>query len=73
MEIKPSEVMSVLSKHMLVDGYDFVVDLRNSCGNYLVEARSGDRYLDFFTFFASNPLDLTIPKCVCRMFSQSLH
>ena len=41
MEIKPSEVMSVLSKHMLVDGYDLVVDLKNSCGNYLVDARSG--------------------------------
>lgn len=62
MEIKPSEVMSVLSKHMLVDGYDFVVDLRNSCGNYLVEARSGDRYLDFFTFFASNPLGFNHPQ-----------
>ena len=62
MEIKPSEVMSVLSKHMLVDGYDLVVDLKNSCGNYLVEARSGDRYLDFFTFFASNPLGFNHAK-----------
>jgi L-lysine 6-transaminase len=62
MTITPDQVRSVLSKHMLTDGYEMVLDLEESEGAYLYDAKSGKRYLDFFTFFASNPLGMNHPK-----------
>tara|TARA_R100000908_G_scaffold59748_1_gene36456 strand:- start:57423 stop:58760 length:1338 start_codon:yes stop_codon:yes gene_type:complete len=62
MTITPDQVRSVLSKHMLTDGYEMVLDLEESEGPYLYDAKSGKRYLDFFTFFASNPLGMNHPK-----------
>ncbi len=57
----PDEVMSSLGRHMLVDGYDLVLDLEASEGSWLVDARDGRRYLDMFTFFASNALGMNHP------------
>ncbi|MFN1834488.1 L-lysine 6-transaminase [Balneola sp. MJW-20] len=62
MEITPENVRSVLTKHLLTDGYDMVLDLENSEGPYLLDAKSGRKYLDFFTFFASNPLGMNHPR-----------
>lgn len=62
MNITPENVRSVLSKHMLTDGYEMVLDLEESEGAYLYDSKSGKRYLDFFTFFASNPLGMNHPK-----------
>lgn len=56
--IAPDQVHQVLNKHMLADGYDMVLDLENSKGPYLLDSKSGRNYLDFFTFFASNPLGM---------------
>ncbi|RFZ41892.1 L-lysine 6-transaminase [Mycobacterium marinum] len=46
---------------MLVDGFDLVLDLSQSAGSYLVDARTGRRYLDMFTFFASSALGMNHP------------
>jgi L-lysine 6-transaminase len=54
----PSEVRPTLKKHILADGYDMVLDLKKSTGAYLHDSKSGRDYLDFFTFFASNPLGM---------------
>ena len=59
--IAPSLAIPTMSRHMLVDGFDIVVDLKKSRGTYLVDARDGKRYLDFFTFVASSPLGLNHP------------
>jgi L-lysine 6-transaminase len=56
--IHPSEVRPTLKKHILADGYDMVLDLKKSKGAYLHDSKSGMDYLDFFTFFASNPLGM---------------
>ena len=56
--IHPSEVRPTLKKHILADGYDMVLDLKKSKGAYLHDSKSGKDYLDFFTFFASNPLGM---------------
>jgi L-lysine 6-transaminase len=56
-----NEVLTSLSEHLLVDGYDFVLDLDASQGSILVDARDGTRYLDLFTFFASNALGMNHP------------
>jgi L-lysine 6-transaminase len=62
--LAPTEVMASLSRHMLIDGYDMVLDLDASEGVWLVDARDGRRYLDMFTFFASSALGMNHPGLV---------
>ena len=52
--IGPDHVHAVLARSILADGLDFVLDLDRSSGSHLVDARTGERYLDMFTFFASS-------------------
>jgi L-lysine 6-transaminase len=59
--IDPTNVREVLSRSILADGLDFVLDVERSAGCYLVDARTGDRYLDMFTFFASSALGMNHP------------
>ncbi len=60
--IDPKDVHSSLRKHMLIEGFDMVVDLEKSAGNRIYDARTGKQLLDFFTFFASSPIGLNHPK-----------
>jgi L-lysine 6-transaminase len=60
--IPAADVHAVLARHMLADGFEIVLDLDRSEGSYLVDAVTGRRYLDFFTFFASNPVGMNHPK-----------
>ncbi|HKJ47058.1 MAG TPA: L-lysine 6-transaminase [Balneolales bacterium] len=62
--IAPENVFKVLEKHILVDGYDIVLDFEKSETPYLYDSKHNKRFLDFFTFFASNPLGLNHPKVV---------
>ncbi len=62
--VAADEVMTSLARHMLVDGYDLVLDLDASEGVWLVDARDGRRYLDMFTFFASSALGMNHPALV---------
>jgi L-lysine 6-transaminase len=59
--LQPAEVHEVLARHVLTDGMKLVLDLRRSRGSRLVDARTGDSYLDMYTFFASAPLGLNPP------------
>ncbi|PWN05256.1 L-lysine 6-transaminase [Rhodohalobacter mucosus] len=56
--VEPKNVRPILQKHILADGYEMVLDLHKSKGAYLHDSSSGRDYLDFFTFFASNPLGM---------------
>jgi len=58
---EPDRVQETLSRSMLVDGFDLVLDLKRSAGSYLVDARDGRRYLDMFTFVASSALGMNHP------------
>ena len=58
---EPYRVQETLSRSMLVDGFDLVLDLKRSAGSYLVDARDGRRYLDMFTFVASSALGMNHP------------
>jgi L-lysine 6-transaminase len=60
-EIRPDDVGSILRRSILADGFDFVLDLERSSGSELVDARTGERYLDMFTFFASSALGMNHP------------
>ena len=54
--IGPQQVHKVLGRHVLDDGYKLVYDTSASHGSWIVDARSGEEYLDLYTFFASAPL-----------------
>ena len=54
-------MLPTLREHLLVDGFDLVLDLTRSHGSTLVDARDGREWLDLFTFFASSPLGMNHP------------
>ncbi len=70
--VQPSEVHSVLSRHMLADGYEIVMDLKKSKGSWLFDSRSGRYILDFFTNFASCPIGYNHPKMDTPEFRERL-
>ena len=55
-------VHETLNNYMLADGFDLIIDLHKSQGIKLVDERTGEEYIDFFTFFASSPLGLNHPR-----------
>jgi len=59
--ITPDRVHETLRRHLLVDGFDLVLDTHASRGSWLVDARDGRRHLDLFSFFASAPLGMNHP------------
>ena len=61
-KVQPKDVLDTLKKHILVDGFHIVLDLEKSEGCYMVDARDGKRYIDFYAFFASLPLGFNHPK-----------
>lgn len=61
---RPGDVHEHLARHLLVDGFKLVLDTHASQGSWLVDARTGQRYLDLYTFFASAPLGCNPPGVV---------
>ncbi|MCU7497547.1 MAG: L-lysine 6-transaminase [Ignavibacteria bacterium] len=70
--ISAETVHEVLRKKMLVDGFDLVFDHNRSYGCHLVDARTGEAYLDFFSFFASSPVGLNHPKLSSPEFREKI-
>lgn len=62
--LMPADVHETIARHMLADGFDFVLDLHASSGSTIVDARDGQEYLDLFTFFASSALGMNHPGIV---------
>jgi len=60
--IPPGAVHDTLRRHLLAVGYPMVLDLEESQGAFAVDALTGDRYLDFASFYGSNPLGYRHPK-----------
>jgi len=56
MRVEPAQVHEVLGRHLLTDGFKLVFDTAKSRDSWLVDARTGESYLDLYTFFASAPL-----------------
>lgn len=48
-------VIERLKKHILVDGFHVVVDLNGSEGSWIMDTETGERYLDCYSQFASQP------------------
>ncbi len=62
--VTPDRVHATLRRHLLVDGFDLVLDTRASRGSWLVDARDGSAHLDLYSFFASAPLGMNHPALV---------
>ncbi len=71
-EITAKNVHEVIGKHMLADGFSIVLDLDKSRGNKIVDGRTGEEYIDLFTFFASNALGMNHPKLNNKEFIEKI-
>ncbi len=71
-KITPQNVHAILGRHMLVDGFDLVFDLKKSQGSYIYDSRRRRRFLDFFTLFASSPVGYNHPKLTSPEFQEKL-
>lgn len=71
-KILPQNVHSTLKKHLLVDGFDLVLDLQKSHGSFIVDSITRKEYLDFFTFVASVPIGMNHPKMKTPEFLEKL-
>jgi len=70
--VTPDQVHATLAKHMLADGFDFVLDLDKSKGILLHDSRGNKTLLDFFSFFASNPVGMNHPGMMAPEFQARL-
>ena len=55
------DVRKRLARYVLTDGFHLTLDLRHSRGSWLVDAETGERYLDLYAFYASAPLGINPP------------
>ncbi|MDR1482631.1 MAG: L-lysine 6-transaminase [Synergistaceae bacterium] len=56
--LKADEVFPAIEKFMLRDGFNIVIDMEKSKGSHVIDARTGEDWLDFYTFFASAPFGM---------------
>jgi len=71
--IAPVDVHRSLARHILADGCDLVFDYEKSHGSWVFDSRTGREYLDFLTFFGSNPVGYNHPKMKDPGFLKVLH
>lgn len=62
LNVAPADVISVLNKHILADGFDLTFDMEKSQGVHIFDSKHDRTLLDFFTCFASVPLGYNHPK-----------
>ena len=61
-DVQAYEVLDVLRRRILVDGFEIVVDPQASHDSTMHDAVSGREFLDFYSFFASMPLSFNHEK-----------
>jgi L-lysine 6-transaminase len=71
-DVQANEVHSTLSKFMLADGFEIVVDLEKSNGINIYDKKNDKWYLDFFTCFASLPIGFNHPSLTEKSFVECL-
>jgi len=70
--MKPSEVYKTIKRVMIGDGDEIIIDLKRSHDVYVVDAVTGREYLDFFSYFASQPIGHNHPKMHAPEFQEKL-
>lgn len=56
------QVRSVISRYMMADGLDLVMDLERSHGSRIHDVKTGETFIDFFGCFATIPLGYNHPR-----------
>lgn len=59
-----NKVKATLAKHILADGFDFVMDLEKSHGSWIYDKITNTEYLDMFSMFASAAIGYNHPYLV---------
>jgi L-lysine 6-transaminase len=62
--VQPQDVKKTVARHLLAEGFDVIFDEDRSQGSWLVDKRNGDRYLDFFSMYASMAIGYNHPRLV---------
>lgn len=70
--INAKEVLPTLKKSILADGMDMVLDLDKSAGAKIYDSKNDRTLIDFFSFFASNPIGFNHPKLHEESFEEKL-
>ena len=63
-EATGNKVKATLGKHILADGFDFVMDYEKSQGSWIADRLSGKKYLDMFSMFGSASVGYNHPYIV---------
>ena len=64
MKVDAKNVKSILSKNILADGFEPIIDLDKSHGSWIVDQRDGTEYLDMFSMYASGVVGYNHPYIV---------
>lgn len=73
LKLTPEQVIPVLKKHMLADGFtNMVVDLQRSHGSYVYDSLHNREYLDMFSFFATAPIGHNHPATQTSEFREKM-
>ncbi|MGC4129821.1 MAG: L-lysine 6-transaminase [Bergeyella sp.] len=59
-----NKVKAALSRHILSDGFDFVMDMEKSHGSWIHDKITGNEFLDMFSMFASASIGYNHPYLV---------
>jgi len=70
--VAAGDVHATLSRHLLTVGHSFVLDLERSSGPFVRDAKSDQEFLDFSSFYASNPLGFAPAALTEPEFQQRL-
>jgi L-lysine 6-transaminase len=54
--VAPDRIHSTIGQHVLADGFHIAIDLEKSHGSWIVDAVSGRKILDFYSYFATLPI-----------------
>ena len=61
MNLKVENIRKILSKNLLTDGFEPIIDLSKSSGSWIVDQRNGDKFLDMFSMYASGSIGYNHP------------
>jgi len=61
-KITAAEVLPLVQKYILADGYKMVLDLEKSEGSYIYDSLQGRKVIDLFSYFATKALGHNHPK-----------
>lgn len=65
-EIKTNKIKQIVGKHVLADGFDFVMDIENSHGSWIHDQITGKNLLDMFSMFGSASIGYNHPYLVAK-------